>query len=222
MTTTLVGAVLLFAVCLTPRALPAGGPLWDTLSGLGLAALALMLPLAWEAEAPARQPRLQLHRNLAIGATLLTTVHAVGYLVADPISLEYLKPKAPAHMLVGILAFFGLIALTLTSLPAPRRRLYATFSRFRQVHLWLSVVVLALTFWHVLGTSFVASGSFRYAMLLIICIVTPALAYLARRRGHVVLLSAAPASTAAANRQAVFAGLFVLLLTALYGAARNP
>jgi hypothetical protein len=221
LSTTLIGALLLFAICLLPAPLPGGGVLWDSLGGLGFAALALMLPLAWEAESPASGARLELHKQLAIAATLLASVHALGYLLTDPISLEYLKPTAPAHMLAGIIALLGLTALTVTALPEQRRRLFRRFSHFRRVHLYLSLAVLAATLWHVLGTAFTASGPLRMTLLTALLLLTPALAYLARRQGRTVRLSRAPADALEARRQSVYASGFTLLLSALFVAARN-
>ncbi len=221
MSTTLIGTLLLFLICLLPAPLPAGGVLWDTLGGLGFAAVALMLPLAWEAESPAGGTRLELHKHLAIAATLIAGVHALGYLLTDPISLEYLKPTAPAHMLMGIVALLGLTVLTVTALPDQRRRFFRRFSQFRRLHLYLSLAVLLATLWHVLGTAFTASGPLRLTLLTALLLLTPAIAYLARRQGRTLRLSRSPASALQARTQSLYASGAALLLTALFVAARN-
>jgi DMSO/TMAO reductase YedYZ heme-binding membrane subunit len=213
--------LLLFAITLFPDALPAAGNIWDWLGGIGLVAMGFLLSLCWEAESPARQPRLNVHRNLAMAALTLSTLHGVGYLVTDPISIEYLKPTAPLHMLIGIIGFMLLLLLTLTSLAGPRRRLYAGFRSFRRWHIWMSIAVVATAFWHVLGTGYLINGVPRTGLFTLFALAAPAIAYLLRRQGIPTAISSAPVSPAAADREVALIMLIGLLLSCLYSAIRN-
>jgi len=212
-------AILLIAS--TPEPLPAGGPLWDWLTGVGFVALAFLLALSWEAESPAPQPRLTVHRDLAIAASVFATVHAFGYLLTDPISLEYLLPKAPVHMLVGILGYLALLLVTVSALPVPRRRLYADFPSFRRWHLWLSIAALLASGWHVVGTGFSISGWWRLSAFAALALALPAAAYLARRRQRATTPGPAPESAAIGNRMIALSAFISLLLACLYMAIRN-
>lgn len=221
MNSTLWCILALFAIALFPDALPAAGNIWDWLGGIGLVALGFLLSLCWEAESPARQPRLNVHRNLAVAALVLATLHGVGYLVSDPISIQYLKPTAPVHMLVGIIGFVLLLFLTLTSLTGPRRKLYAGFKSFRRWHLCLSITVVTTAVWHVLGTGYLLNSAQKTALFTVLALAVPVAAYMLRRQGIPTAVSTAPASPAAADRGVLLIMLIGLLLSCLYSAIRN-
>lgn len=176
-------ALPIFGVVLVPGGLPVAGWGWDALNGLGLAGIVLLAVIGWTSESPARPPRLRLHQALAVVVTALVTLHAAGFLLADPLTLEYLKPTAPVYMLIGVLAYLLLLALTITSFPGPRRSLYRRFQHFRRWHLGLSLGVLGTALWHVLGTDFLYRDSFRAAVLLLVAAALPSFAVLRRRRG---------------------------------------
>lgn len=213
--------LVIIVIASVPEPLPAGGPIWDWLSGMGFGALAFVLALSWEAESPAPQPRLTVHRNLAIAASAFATIHAFGYLVTDPISLEYLLPTAPLHMLVGILGYLALLLVTMSALPVPRRRLYASFTTFRRWHLWLSIFALAASGWHVIGTGFAVSGWGRVSVFALLAVALPAGAYFARRQNLTTTQGPAPASAAIGNRLIMLSACISLLLAFLYSAVRN-
>lgn len=212
----------LLLICLVPDGLPASGGSWDWLGGVGLASLAFLLALSWEAESPAPQPRLTVHRNLALAATGLALLHAAGYLVTDPITIEYLKPKAPAYMLLGIVGFVIMLFVTITSLPGPRRRIYARFSNFRRWHLGLSIAALITAAWHVVGTDYLIAGPWKLTAVLLLALLLPAFAYLIRRRGLSTATGQSPQSAEFANRSVVLSSLICVLLANIYAVAKNP
>ena len=122
----------MLAISLLPRGLPAAGFLWDFFNGLGFCGLAVLIALAWDSESPARNPRLRLHRNLAVVSSLLISGHALGFLLWDPTVIEYLKLRAPLYMLIGIGGYLLVVFATVSSFPPPRRFLSTSFSRFRR------------------------------------------------------------------------------------------
>lgn len=214
--------LLLLFICLGPQALPASGIAWDWLGGLGLASLAFLLSLSWEAESPAPQPRLTLHRNLAVAASILALAHALGYLITDPITVEYLKPTAPAHMLIGILGLLLTVGVTLTSLPDLRRRIYRRFRDFRHWHLGASIAALITAGWHVVGTGYLISTVWQLSAIVLLAAALPTLAYLSRRHGITTTIGAAPESAGLANRSVLLSGLISILLATVYAVAKNP
>jgi hypothetical protein len=218
MISTLTLTAILLLVCLLPGLLPAAGFTWDWLGGIGFAALAVLVGLALEAESPARQPRLFAHRNIAVVATVLVWLHALGYLALDPVSIEYLLPKAPGYMLVGLVSGIVLLGLTATAFPTIRRYCYASFGSFRRWHLALSVATLAGSVWHIIGTQFIVTGAFRLTLFSALVIGLPAFAYQHRRAGKPAF---APSGAATASRDYVLITLGCLLLAAGYAGVRN-
>jgi DMSO/TMAO reductase YedYZ heme-binding membrane subunit len=211
----------LILICLSPDGLPVSGSSWDWLGGIGLASLAFLLALSWEAESPAPQPRLTVHRNLAVAATVLALLHAIGYLITDPITFEYLKPKAPAHMLLGIAGFMIMLFVTITSLPGPRRRVYNRFSNFRRWHLGLSIAALLSAAWHVVGTEYLITGPWRLTAVLLLALLLPTFAYLARRKGIGTAIGQTAESASFANRSVTLGVLVCMLMATVYTAAKN-
>ena len=208
--------LLVLAVCLAAGALPSAGFWWDFLAGLGYCAFALVAFMGWESESPARNPRLRMHRNLALLATLIAALHAVGYLIIDPIVVEHFLPTAPAFMLLGLLAFALLVATTYSSLPKPRQRTYRGFAAFRAWHRALYLLLLAATGWHVFGTQFSISSVWQLVPMVVLLTGAPLAAYLARRQGSFRLLTRAPASEEAADLHPLLCGLSMLALSAAF------
>jgi len=213
-------AGLMLAIALAAGALPAAGFWWDTLAAVGFCAATVIAFLGWDSESPARHPRLRLHRNLAVLAAGLASGHALGYLIVDRTVLEYLMPAAPAYMLAGTVAWIGLVGMTVTSLPGPRRRSYTGFPAFRRWHRVLFLTVLAACAWHVLAAGF--SLGTRWQLLLgAVCLgVLPVAAYWRRRCQRALPLTPAPAHTAAADTGAIVALLTLLVFSAAYGAIK--
>ncbi|MGE0621003.1 MAG: ferric reductase-like transmembrane domain-containing protein [Pseudomonadales bacterium] len=213
-------AGVILAIALAAGALPAAGFWWDTLAAVGFCAATIIAFLGWDSESPAGNPRLRLHRNLAFLAAALATGHALGYLITDRTVLEYFKPAAPAYMLAGLGAWIGLVAMTVTSLPGPRRRSFAGFAAFRRWHRALFLAVLAATAWHVLAAGFNLTSRWQQVLAGACLVGLPVLAYWRRRRRSAVPMSPAPAHIAAADSGAIVLGVTMLALSVAYGAIK--
>jgi Sec-independent protein secretion pathway component TatC len=166
------------------------------------------------------------HRNIAVVAAVLVWLHALGYLLVDPVSIEYFLPKAPGYMLVGLVSGIVLLGLTATAFPTIRRYCYASFGSFRRWHLALSVATLAGSVWHIIGTQFIVTGAFRLTLFSALVIGLPVFAYQHRRAGKPALRRAgkpafAPSGAATASRDYVLITLGCLLLAAGYAGVRN-
>jgi hypothetical protein len=192
-------------VGLAPAGGPSAGVCWDLLLATGYMGLVLLAVLGWDSEVPVNRPRLRLHRNLAILATGLVAVHAIGFPLLDPILIEYLKPTAPLYMLVGIGAAVALLAVTVSSLPGPRNAIYRTFPRFRSWHRLLFGIILGGSVWHTLGTGFTLAYPWQLGMVGLLAGLAPGMAYLARRADRPLYLTPPPGSERAADAQSVLA-----------------
>lgn len=208
--------LLVLAVTLLAGALPSGGFWWDFLAALGYCAFSLIAFMGWDSESPVRTPRLRLHRNLAFLATLIATLHALGYLILDTTVVEYLLPSAPNYMLLGVLAWLLLIATTYSSLPGPRKRAYSAFSNFRYWHRALYLLLLGLSAWHVFATEFSLSSIWQVAALLVLLIGAPLLAYFSRRAGAGVPVTGTPGDDRRADLHPTFCGIGMLALSASF------
>jgi len=212
---------LILSTTLLDGRLPGGGFIWDFLNALGFCGLAAIAWLGWDFQAPAARPALRLHSNIALVAALLTGAHALGLLILDPITIEYLKLKAPWYMLAGLTGFLCLLVLAISSFPMPRRRLYGRFSRFRSWHLGLSVTALGLAAWHVLGAAFYLSQWYQQLALSLVAVGLPAFAYRRRRTDRAAATVPRSASVAHADRQSLAGLLLALCLAGAYAGLRN-
>lgn len=172
--------------------------------------------MGWDSESPAKNPRLKLHRNLAMLGTTIAACHAIGYLIIDQTVIEYLLPAAPAYMLMGILAFMLLLGMTVSSLPGPRRKTYSGFPAFRNWHRMLFLLLLISTGWHVMGTDFSLGRVWQAVVLGILLGGAPVAAYWARRTNQSLPMTPEPGSEAAADRHPILIGLLMLLLSATF------
>lgn len=213
--------VAMLAIILLPRGLPAAGFLWDFFNGLGFCGLAVLIALAWDSESPARNPRLRLHRNLAVVSSILISGHVLGFVVWDPTVIEYLKLRAPLYMLAGIGGYLLVVLATVSSFPTPRRVLYRGFSRFRQWHLIVSVAAILTSVWHVLGTNFVINGILHSLLFCLLVLSVPAYAYGRRRFTASLKRSAPPLSDDLADRQGITSFAACLALAGVYAGAKN-
>ena len=211
----------ILALGLLPDRYPAAGFLWDWLAGLGFCALAMIAFLGWESESPATNPRLRLHRNIAVLATLLTALHSIGYLLYDSTLLEYLKPTAPPYMLIGVVAFAALLGATVSAFPGSRRTIYGNFKNFRSWHRWLVALVVIGSLWHVLGTSFSIVSPLQISLLVLLTLLLPSAALYSRRRQRKIPLTRAPASDATADSNGYVLLLISMSFAAAYAAFKN-
>lgn len=208
--------LIVLAAGLAAGALPTAGFWWDLLAALGYCAFALVAFMGWDSESPAKNPRLKLHRNLAMLGTTIAACHAIGYLIIDQTVIEYLLPAAPAYMLMGILAFMLLLGMTVSSLPGPRRKTYSGFPAFRNWHRMLFLLLLISTGWHVMGTDFSLGRVWQAVVLGILLGGAPVAAYWARRTNQSLPMTPEPGSEAAADRHPILIGLLMLLLSATF------
>jgi hypothetical protein len=215
-----IASLVVLLVGLLPDGGPSGGIAWDLLVAAGYMGLVLLAFLGWESEVPASRPRLRLHRNLALLATVLVVAHAIGFVLADPILIEYLLPTAPLYMLVGVVAGIGLLIVTTSSLPGPRSAVYGGFPRFRRWHRLLFGVVLGGAVWHTLGTRFTLAEDWQIGAIGVLTGIAPIVAYLARRADRPVTLTRPPAGVAAADAQTGVAVLLAIVFCLAWVAAK--
>lgn len=210
------------AAALLPDGLPAAGWGWDSLNGLGLVAMVVLVLLAWEAQTPSRREPLRLHQALAIAATGFVFLHALGFLLLDPVLLEHLKPTAPGPMLAAWLTLPILLFLCVMSFPRARRRVWSQFSAFRVWHLSLTGLMTVLVLVHVIGTGSAFAPAWKAGVLVLLMGGLPVAAYLFRRRGAAPPLSREPATLMNPAGFAVGITLAGLVLSLLYGWIRQP
>ncbi|MEM8767891.1 MAG: ferric reductase-like transmembrane domain-containing protein [Pseudomonadota bacterium] len=221
MTAALLLAGLVLLLGLAAGALPTAGFAWDFLGALGFSAFAVIAMLGWDSESPARQPRLDLHRNLGIAACVLVFLHGVGYLLIDWTVIEYLLPAAPGYMLLGVFAFLALLAMTITSLPRFRSKSYGTFATFRNWHRVIYLAVLAATAWHVLATDFSLASPWQPAAVALLLCGVPLAGTVARRLALSPRLTRAPTSTASVARAPYLMALGAIGLALAYAAIKQ-
>lgn len=176
-------ATALLGTTLLAGRLPAGGWSWDLLNGLGLGACALLVELGRSSASPPRQPGLALHRRLAEASALLVLAHAIGLLVLEPTLLVWLTPEGPGYLLAGIAGGIGVLVLTVSAWPGPRRRLFAGRA-FRSWHRATSLLVVPLVAWHVAGAGFYLSTPVAVGAFLALAAGLPLGAWGARRLGR--------------------------------------
>jgi len=150
------------AVLLAPLALTAGvvkpgaqGRLVVFADALGFAAMSLLALQVLSSGRWATTTRLlglrrvlALHRQAGMAVVVIVVVHVVVLMVDDPARLALLDVRtAPDRARAGVLAVVGLAGLAATS--AWRRRLRLSYQRWRGAHLWLTALVIAAAFVHV-------------------------------------------------------------------------
>lgn len=221
MKATLLVALLLFGAALLPERMPAAGFAWDALNGLGISALVLLITLAWDAESPSQTLRLRIHQNLALVVVALVSAHSIGFLLFDPLLLEHLKPTAPVHMLMALAAFLLILILAITSFPGVRRRVYRRFQNFRTWHIALSLLVLATSLWHVLGTDSTFQGWWRTGVVVFGIALLPIVARVRRGAGIHRAWNQPPADKHHADGQAIAAVAVGVCLALVYSALKN-
>jgi Class III cytochrome C family/Ferric reductase like transmembrane component len=95
--------------------------------------------------------RLPHHKAIADAVLGLAVLHSMAYFIAEPASLRYLLPTAPAYMLAGVAAVLAMAILAATSSQTLRRKLARSRFGFRGQHIFLSALLLMLAPLHVLG-----------------------------------------------------------------------
>ena len=155
----LTAAVLLCTLLVEPRL--SAGALWDTAQLLGYLTFALLLYGFLDT---GLGPRQRLHRHFAYVTILLLGTHGFGLLLTDPQTLHYLSWEAPGYMIAGLAALLLLLLLVVVALPGRRKQMHRDPSEFRSWHQGLSIGVVLLALWHILGSGFYLS---RYEPVLL-------------------------------------------------------
>lgn len=221
MRTYVVFCCLILVTTLLDGLVPASGFLWDLINALGFCALAGLVFLAWEAQSPARHPGVRMHSNLAITVAVLTGLHIMGFLLIDPVTIEYLKLKAPLYMLAGIIGAVLILFLTITSFPNMRQRVYRMFKQFRYLHLVLSISAMGLAAWHVLGTAYYSNTWYKQLLLILIIIGIPLFAYWSRRTRGTSPGTARLVSAWHADHQGLNGFIFALAISVAWAGLKN-
>ena len=176
----------LISVLAPPRGL---GFWWDTAMALGvLAASGLaLLPIIsarWWAPQFRSGAFLRLiqvvHRDLTYAALALVIAHGIILILLEPRVIEYLKLSASGPMLAGTAALAIGIVLIYTSLA--RERFGWTHRAWRWFHAALSLVMLSLMAWHLLGAGYYFSIAASVAGLVWLLSVPTVLTLYLRRR----------------------------------------
>ncbi len=137
------------------------------LAGYGAALCLLHLflfPLRKRLSMPGGPVALSLHHRISDCGLVLTVAHTAGYLVMQPLTLDYLLPTAPIYMLAGLLALILYVVLTVTSLHGPRRRLFASSPWFQAIHIILGTLLLVAVVLHLVGSSLFLNTTWKQAI----------------------------------------------------------
>lgn len=161
--------------------------LWDVANLLGFLSLACMLLLFYYTGRPRIFPPFSgrffanLHRDIGYLSLVFIVLHTGLLLFAEPQLVEHLKLTAPLYMLAGLAAASLCLLLVLSSVTPLRRATWADYRAFRQLHGWLSLLVLALALLHLCGSAFYLNHSVK---LVVVCGITCALAAYYLIDGH--------------------------------------
>lgn len=136
------------------------------LAGYGAALCLLHLflfPLRKRLSMPGGPVALSLHHRISDCGLVLTVAHTAGYLVMQPLTLDYLLPTAPIYMLAGLLALILYVVLTVTSLHGPRRHLFASSRWFQAIHIILATILLVAVVLHLVGSGLFLNSLWKQA-----------------------------------------------------------
>ncbi|WP_323990088.1 ferric reductase-like transmembrane domain-containing protein [Nguyenibacter sp. L1] len=218
-------AALLSGVVFCWRPLPAMAPAWDGAMACGVAAYALLLFLFVLTGRPLRLPFydgkffIRAHRLLGWLAVLLPLLHALLLLWAEPLTLRYLLPGAPAYMLAGGLAAGGMALLGGLAMPAARAYLWRNAASFRRAHGAAALMLLGLATVHIAAARLHVTTRGQVAALAVTALVCAVLPWVGR---HGRLPPVAPgrrrrrATSAIAVRLSLGVGVASLGLSLLY------
>ncbi len=153
-----------------------GGPppvsyVWDVANLLGFLSLSCMLLLLYYTGRPRSFPSFSgrffanLHRDIGYLSLVFIGLHVGLLLLAEPLLVEHLKLTAPLYMLAGLAAAGLCLLLVLSSVTPLRRKLWADYRSFRQLHGWLSLLVLALALVHLGGSAFYLNHWMKLAVV---------------------------------------------------------
>jgi len=176
---------------------PQNGWWWDILMGTGMLAAGLMIalpllsPRVWVylgGNARALRLVLYVHRDVSYVVVLFMSIHIVGLLLIDPTLTEYLKLSAPWSMLAANLAVIMLLVLVASSLF--RIELDLRYRSWRNWHVGLSSVIMALMAFHVVDSGYYVNSPIKKAIFIILA-AGPSLASLGAGGWHLLARAAA-------------------------------
>jgi len=158
--------VLVFAIALAVRPRHGDGWFWEVGNGLGFLAFALVIVLTFNGRGGSGHSLH--HRWLGIAVFVAVFVHALWFLLGDPITWEYLKWGAPHYMVAGLFSAGLVLLITVTSLVSLRNASYSAYKPFRRWHHGLSIAVLAGALVHVLLSGFYIAHLWQAVVLIAI------------------------------------------------------
>lgn len=118
-----------------------------------LIAVVMLLPLRNLMLWPEQRISVDRHKWLALLALVFTALHTALFLVSDTVALEYLWLSQPRYMLAGYIGLVLLAFLYVTSLERPRIALFGLHTRFRTIHIALSITLVVMTAAHMIGST---------------------------------------------------------------------
>jgi len=101
---------------------------------------------------------LRAHIGLSLIVLAAITFHALGILISNDVAIEYLKWRAPGYMHAGNLAFLIMLVLSAMAIKRVRLALHKSFDGFRHTHRLLSLVIVVLTGWHIIGSGYLTGA----------------------------------------------------------------
>lgn len=221
MKTPLFVTAALVAVIVLPDGQPSASWMWETINGLGLACIAILVATAVDARTPATRNSLRLHQGFALVAASLAALHALGFLILDPLLFEHLKPTAPLHMWMAVLSLILLLVVTGVSFAPWRQRVFGDFRAFRFWHVALTLLVLLSALVHVAETDAAFRSSLRVWLLAVLMTGLPTAAILMRRRNWNPTHASAPSDINVADVTSRRVGLILLVFALGYPVLRQ-
>lgn len=140
-----------------------------------LIAVLMVIPLRNLLLSPHGRISVPMHERLALWCLGLSVLHVAIFLIAEPMTIEYLKWSQPRYMIAGNVGFIVLVLLVVTSLGKIRPKLYGLKFRFRPWHVIGSIVLTVLTIAHMLGSAIYVDGRIKMLLFAILCAALPAL-----------------------------------------------
>lgn len=159
---------------------------WDSLMAMGLVCaqmtvlLGVLSPRFWSLNGHDATALLHLHRYLGMAVLGLGLVHGIGLLLVEPVTLEYLKLRAPNYMLAGIGALLAMAALVWPSLKRMAWRMH--YRLWHISHALLALLALGLMLWHLLGSGYGFSEDWKKMLLAMALLLPTCWIYLLGRR----------------------------------------
>lgn len=125
------------------------GIAWDSANAVGYAAFVSLLVTCFS-----RPVRLNMisHRNLGYITLLFTSLHVSILLITDPLTIEYLKPKAPLYMWLGTFSAIFMVCIIISSITRYKSSFYHNTTGFKKVHKVSSWLVMVGCLYHIIDS----------------------------------------------------------------------